>query len=442
MWGEGLFLKPQHFQYQDLYHEQRLANGLKALSPCAWGVVSLVVDEGVLDSGTLRLSEIKVIMQDGEQIDAPYADILPEPRALQGLDFGSDGLVFHLALPVLRPEGQNYTKSAAKGGIATRYQLGNITAIDLFTSATECELTALNKNACLLADYEPREQYISFPLLRLLKTATGGYELDRDFVPASLSIEASTFLSSMLRRLLDVLQAKCAALYGHHREPSRNIIEFRSGDVASFWLLHTASAGFADLVHYFHQPRLPPERMFQSMLCLAGQLMTFSQAYALTDLPAYDHQSPGPCFLSLERIIRELIDTVISARYVAIKITETKPGVYAGSLESDKLGANASLYIAVGADMPPAELVDVVPLRVKVGAPDDVDKLVLSSMPGIKLMAAPQVPAAIPVRPGVYYFSVEPHGPIYERMLKAQSIAIYVPSGFKDLKLDLMAVIG
>ena len=32
---------------------------------------------------------------------------------------------------------------------------------------------------------------------------------------------------------IDTLQAKVDALYGMHREPSKNIIEFRSGDVAS-----------------------------------------------------------------------------------------------------------------------------------------------------------------------------------------------------------------
>ena len=45
------------------------------------------------------------------------------------------------------------------------------------------------------------------------------------------------------------------------------------------------------------------------------------------------------------------------------------------------------------------ELVEVVPLRFKVGAPDDVEKLVLSAMPGVRLAHAPQVPAAVPVRP-------------------------------------------
>lgn len=441
MWGEGLFLKPQHFQFQDLYHEQRLANGLRAVHACLWGIATLGIDRDAMESGLLRLSELKAFTLDGEQIDAPYADSLPEARVLSELEIPAEGLVFHLAMPLLREEGGNFSTSGGRTSVTCRYVLANEVAGDLYTNAVDGELSVLRKHVKLLADYEPREQYISFPLIRVRRTATGGYESDPAFVPPCLAISASPFLSGLLRRLLDILQAKCEALYGHHREPSRHIIEFRSGDVASFWLLHTASSGFAELSHYFHQPRLHPERLFQSMLRLAGQLLTFSQAYSLADLPAYNHQDPGPCFVLLDRIIRELIDTVISARYVAISIVESKPGQFSGRLESDKLGSNSSLYLAVGADMPPAELVEAVPLRVKVGAPDDVDKLVLSAMPGVKLMAAPQVPAAIPVRPGSYYFSIEAHGPLYERMLQAQSIAIYVPSGFKDLKLELMAVI-
>ena len=51
------------------------------------------------------------------------------------------------------------------------------------------------------------------------------------------------------RRLLDALQAKVNALYGHHREPSKHVIEFRSGDISSFWLLHTVSSACAPLSH-------------------------------------------------------------------------------------------------------------------------------------------------------------------------------------------------
>ena len=94
----------------------------------------------------------------------------------------------------------------------------------------------------------------------------------------------------------------------------------------------------------------------------------------------------------------------------------------------------------MAADLPGPELVQTVPVRFKVGAPDDVEKCVLSALPGVKLTHVAQVPAAIPVRPGSQYFALEPRGPLYERMLKAQSAMIYVPAGVRELKMELIAL--
>ena len=177
-----------------------------------------------------------------------------------------------------------------------------------------------------------------------------------------------------------------------------------------------------------------------SLLGLAGALMTFSKSWVLADLPAYQHNDPGPGFARLHLIIRELIDTVISSKYFAIHLDEVKPSYYLGKLDSGKIDAGTAFYLAVSAAMPMVELVDVVPLRFKVGAPDDVEKFVLSAMPGVRLQHAPQVPAAVPVRPDTCYFTVDPKGQMYERMLQAQSISIYVPAGMNELKLELVAV--
>jgi len=168
--------------------------------------------------------------------------------------------------------------------------------------------------------------------------------------------------------------------------------------------------------------------------------MTFSKSWQLSDLPAYQHGDPGPCFAKLHAIIRELLDTVISSKYFAIALSEVRPSYHIGALDSGKIDEKTSFYIAVSAAIPAVELVDVVPLRFKVGAPDDVEKFVLSALPGVRLQYAPQLPAAVPVRPETCYFVLEAKGPMYERMLKAQSISIYVPAGMKELRLELLAV--
>lgn len=436
-WGEGLFLRPQHFQQQDAYHEGRLRDFAAALHPYAWGVRNCSFDAASLASGMLRPLRISAVFPDGEPYAAPAEDELPEALSLAELPAGLQATAIHLALPLLRAQGGNCGQDPDG---AARFTQSNRPAQDLFTDAAEAELSYLRKSVRLLTDEEPRDAFTSLPLARVVRTSTGGFEFDDQYVPPSLSLGAAPPLMQQLRRLLDALQAKVEALYGIHREPSQHIIEFRSGDIASFWLLHTANASFATLSHLFRHPGLPPERLFEELSRLAGGLMTFSKVYTLSDLPGYRHAAPQDGFETLFAMIRELLDTVISERYFAIALNEVKPSFHLGRLDSQRIDERAALYLSVNAGMSGPELVQTVPVRFKVGAPDDVDKCVLSALPGVKLSHMAQVPVAIPVRPGNQYFAIEPRGPLYERMLKAGSITIYVPSGIEDLKLELIAL--
>ncbi|KVX11146.1 type VI secretion system-associated protein [Burkholderia ubonensis] len=439
LWGEGLFLRPQHFQRQDAYHEARLFESIQAIQPYNWGVRTVRFDRDALGSNVLRLAELSLVFPDGALYAAPQADDLPPPVALDTLPEGINEFVFYLALHPLRENGANYNDDPA-AGFTTRFVSEQTSVADNFTDAAEADVTFLKTQVKLIAHSEPRDQLLSVPLVRVRRTATSGFEIDDSFVPPCLAIEASPILHQRLRQLIDALQAKVNALYGFHREPSKNIIEFRSGDIASFWLLHTANAAFATLAHLHQHAALHPERLFQELLRLAGQLMTFSKGYTLADLPAYRHDDPGPGFARLDLILRELLDTVISTRYFAITLDEVRPSFHLGRLDSGKIDEKTTFYLAVSADLPSVELVDAVPARFKVGAPDDVDKLVLSAMPGVRLSYTPQVPPAIPVRPGACYFALDSRGALYERMLQAQSAMIYAPTGINDLKFELIAV--
>ncbi|WP_343730645.1 type VI secretion system baseplate subunit TssK [Duganella sp.] len=439
LWGEGLFLRPQHFQQQDQYHEARLRHTVQALHPYLWGVQSLSWDLDALKAGKLRLDVLSLIFRDGEIIDAPSSTPLPPAVDLSRIPANVQEVTWYAALPSLSPGGGNMA-ALDEQHHGVRYRQTSRDMADLYTQAVETHVDFLKSAVRLLPDLEPLGAFESLPVVRLRRMVTGGFEPDPTFIPPGLSIASSPVLKAQLDRLLDALQAKVQSLQGHMREPSRNVIEFRSGDVSSFWLLHTVSTAAAALMHYVRNPQLHPERLFETLLSLAGAMMTYSKQYALIDLPAYQHEDPAPCFTALDDIIRDLLDTVISTKYFSIALSEDKPSYHLGKLDSGKIDQRTTLYLAVSAALPALELVEVVPLRVKVGAPDDVEKCVLSAMPGVKLTHAPQVPAAIPVQPDTYYFALEGKGMLYEQMLKAQSISIYVPSGIRDLRLNLIAV--
>ena len=442
LWGEGLMLRPQHFQRQDAYHEWRQAETARAIHPYVWGVRRLKVDVDALATGTLRVLELQAVFEDGDLCAAPHDDELPDSVALDAIPAGVAEVAFHLALAPMRPAGQNYAALHEEGRTASRFVLRDEDSADWYTSAVEAVVPTLRRRLRLVSDLEPRDHLTSVPLLRLRRRATGGFELDANFVPPALSLAAAPVLQMQLRRLLDVLQAKVQALYGAHREPSKHVIEFRSGDVASFWLLHTCSAAFAGLSHLHHHPLLHPERLFERLLELAGALMTFSTSYGLADLPVYAHGVPGPAFAKLDLVVRELLETVISTRSFSIAISEQRPSYYSARLDSERIDADTRFYLGVQAGLQPSELVEVIPARFKIGAADDVEKMVLSAVAGVRLTHAPQVPVAIPVRPGHYYFALEPRGALYERMLQSRSLTLYAPSGLPDLQLELFALTG
>jgi type VI secretion system protein ImpJ len=438
LWGEGLFLRPQHFQQQDRYHEARLNQTASALHPYAWGVRHMNVDQDALHHDVLRLEQLSLLFPDGELYRAPEGEALPLQVRLSELPPALQSVTYHAALPALREHGDNCAGGEEAGDL--RFARHERETPDLYTQAADAPLTFLRASLRLVADGEALEAYESFPLLRLRRVATGGFELDPSFMPPCLAVDAVPALATMLARLMEKLLAKVNALYGHLREPSRNVVEIRGGDMSSFWLLHTASMGYAELSHYLNHRDLHPERLFAALLRLAGGLMTYSRSIRLEDLPAYVHLDPGPQFARLDGIIRELLDTVISSRYFTIALQHERSSYWTGALDSGKINGQATLYLAVSADLPALRLVELVPLQFKAGAPEDVDKFVLSALPGVKLVHAPQVPAAIPVRPDTYYFMLENRGVLYDSMLKAQAISVYVPTGIRELKLELIAV--
>ncbi|MEJ7804780.1 MAG: type VI secretion system baseplate subunit TssK, partial [Telluria sp.] len=142
LWGEGLFLRPQHFQQQDQYHEHRLNESVKAIHPYAWGVNTLQVDRDALSNNALRVMELSLRFQDGELYDAPGADELPETVDLSELLQSQQTVTFYAALPAFKPFGGNFGPSGQSMN-AARFVQANMDTPDLYTQAAQAQLSYL-----------------------------------------------------------------------------------------------------------------------------------------------------------------------------------------------------------------------------------------------------------------------------------------------------------
>lgn len=439
MWSEGMFLLPQHFQYQDEFHQHQLAESTLRATPFHWGVQAMQIDEEALASGSLQFKRLKLVFPDGSLFDAPAHDPLPAARDLRELLKGNDFKVY-AALKLPEPFGLNYVEDGQEQKNARRFRKQFDTLPDLNEGDLENEITSLRLNVVMLIDGDTLDGYSYCPIAQLSRNNIGGFNLDTHFVHPTLHLGTHETLIGLGKRLLGALHSKSKALSGRRRERADQIAEFGSSDVTLFWLLNTVNRAYPNLAHLLAHPRLHPERLYLFLAELAGGLLTFSLDVELNDIPEYNHHDPAASLVTLDQMIRRLLDNVIPNQCIVINLTQTKPSYWQGQLHDPRL-VDADFYISVHADMPGSSLLELVPRAVKVGSPEDIEVVVNSAMPGATLNHSTRLPNAIPVRLDNHYFSIEPHGRVYERMMSAQAISFYAPSAFTNLKLELMAVL-
>ncbi|WP_426197398.1 type VI secretion system baseplate subunit TssK [Massilia sp. DWR3-1-1] len=442
LWGEGQLVAHHQFQQQDHYHEDRLQRAVAAVRPHLWGVNDEVRwNTEQLLNNLLSAQSMSCIFQDGTFYEAPNADPLPPVVNLSNLPLTVQVFTFYAALPTLNKHGGNLANmSGAHNG--ARYAANEQVTRDLFTDAGQTDVFYLNNTVRLMERNEARDGYYSFPVIRLRRLVGGGFEEDKTFIPPRVYLRESSTLHIQLKSLLGTLESKMRELYSRHWQTNRDTVEVHGGDLSSFWLLNTISTVSASLTHCANYARHHPENLFDRLMSFAGGLMTFSTKYALGDLPTYQHEDPAAGFARLDAIIRDLIDTLISSRYFKIALIPPEEGksIHRAQLDPSMDNSKTALYLAINADMPALELVAAVPRLIKVAAPDDLEKMIAMSLPGLNLVHMAQVPPEVPVRPSTYYFLIENKGTLYEDMLKVQKLAIHVLGGINGLKIEAFGV--
>lgn len=436
LWSEGLTLGPQHFQRQDLYHETRLQRIASALNPYCWGVCKVTWNVDGLGHNRLSANTMSLIYPDGDIVEAPGADLLPEPVDLTRLPPEEESFTFYAALALVKPHGGNADDNS-------RYVRCDLDTTDLFSDALAIEVPFLKKQVRLLLQAEPHGARASIPVVRVRRVAEGGFELVPEFIPPSVTVGAAPGLVRMLDSLSSVITTKIESLQRTHRMTNNSMYEAGAGDISSWWMLNILSTANALLMHCARSPGFHPEVMFRQMLAAAGGLMTFSDRYKTADLPAYRHEAMGEAFAELDALLRDLVDTAIGTNYLIIPFVADKSRrtFSQAILDPAKVTKQSQLYLAITADMAGIDLVATVPIRLKVAAPENMESIVGSALPGVPIAHMPQVPAAIPVRPNTYYFSLSTKNPLYDKALEAGVLAVYAPDGIPGLKIDLVVVL-
>jgi type VI secretion system protein ImpJ len=377
----------------------------------------------------------------------PESDPLPEPREIGDLFSPTqDSHLLLLSIPAFRQGAANCAASAEAADSQARYIAQSTLVPDDTTGGDEKPVVVGRKNFRLRLDDEITEGEVALPLARVRRDGTGHFIYDPEYVPPCLQIGASERLLLLVRRLLEILEAKSSAMEAERRSTRKDLREYASHEVANFWLLHAVRSSMAPLRHHFELKRSHPEQLYSEMARLAGALCTFALDADPRSLPVYDHDRLGECFTELDRHIRKHLEIIIPTNSISIPLKRVRDYFYAGAVNDQRCFGRSQWLLGVRSEIGRAELITRVPSLVKICSSKHEERLVREAFEGLTLHHLPSPPAAISPRVGTEYFTIGRSGgqatqACWASITQTREVGVYAPAAIAAAALELLIVL-
>jgi len=220
VWTKGMFLTPQHFQTQDQFLEDNIQFRFAASHFANWGVTELDIDSEALENGQFRLTKCAGIMPDGEAFDMPATDEMPASRSVvEHFPPTRDSLDVFIAIPDLRPRARNVTispnrQSESPQALPTsRYVAETRMFTDENTGDEEKPVQVARRTFRVVFENEYRDGFSTLRIAQVVRNAAGLPILSPKFIAPCLNLASSTYLTTLLRKQIEILATKSGALW-------------------------------------------------------------------------------------------------------------------------------------------------------------------------------------------------------------------------------------
>jgi type VI secretion system protein ImpJ len=434
-----MYLGPHHFQVQSRYFEDSTKFATSSLWFAPYGIAGCEFDADALQNGTLSLLHARGIFPDGLAFEMPECDPLPPVRAIADLfPPARDRVTVLLAIPDRKPGGRNCA-TPTEDGDGARYVATTCAVHDENTGVDQRMVSLGRKNLRLLLDTESAEGLATLAVARIMRDNSGHFVFDPAFIPPCLQISASESLMLTLRRLIEILEEKSAAM---SRAPGgASFAEFSSREIASFWLLHAVNSGLSPLRHLWISKRGHPEELYLEMTRLAGSLCTFAMDSHPREIPLYNHDQLDETFRALDQHIRRHLETIVPTNCISIPLKPGEKYFYLGDIADQRCLNRSRWILAVRAAAGEVEIITKTPQLIKVCSTAFVPELVRRALPGLALVHMPTPPPAVSARVDFQYFSISKGGPCWDHIVQTRRVGVYVPGELPEVELALLVVL-
>jgi len=264
---------------------------------------------------------------------------------------------------------------------------------------------------------------------------------DPTHVPPCLNLSASERLTTMLERLVGILEEKSAVVTQEQQTGGTFQTGMSARHVAQFWFLHAINSSLTPLRHILLAKHRHPEELFREMSRLSGALCTFSLDSSPRSLPAYNHYDSGSGFAYLEDHIVRHLEIIVPSQAVVIPLKAAARYFFEGEIRDQRCLGRSRWILGVRSPVGEADVISKTLQFVKVCSSQFVPELVKRALPGLTLNHMQVPPSAISAKVDSQYFVITRSGPCWEHIMRTRNIGVYVPGDLPTPEIELIVLL-
>jgi len=420
-WKEGMFLRPQHLQRQDLYVEERLNALARSLDPFHWGVRSFEIDEEALSDNRLEVLSMDAVLPGGTVIR------FPGNAAIESREFNPEVEALEVYVGIRRISASDAnTASSDSQTRDIRYRVRSENVPDLNRAGVEAPVDMLVPNLRIFLSGEELELESCewFQLARIRATGSVGrpFGLEQGYAPPLLALQAWPPLLEEVGKITSQLAAKIRVVAGRTTTVS-------TADLPKMWMRYTLARMTPVLRHLLSTGASSPFAVYTALIEVAGALAAFAQQEAV-ELPTYRHDNLSGCYGELLAFIEVHLGEAVPERFAELQL-----GFEAGAgknfyatreLSTELVDPRNSFFLGIKASIESKDLLQLVAESAKAASIGEVEPLRMMNLEGLTIEHLPGPPTEIAGRTGFEYFKIEPHGRLWNRVREEYSFALSV----------------
>ncbi len=273
----------------------------------------------------------------------PPAIIVPEAAA---------GQIVWLLMPIASANTRETDDREAES--AARYIIGAETFIDSSSALrVEEEIDLASPRLSFELRKTAKSGYVGLGIARITEVRDKTIVFDEKYVPPVLLCHAHAVVEGWIDRAIGWIDNKLEELARYAADPTAG------GGLQSveYLVLQLLNRHIAVLRHFRNSSYVHPERLFQELLRLVGELATFATAERRArTYPAYDQDDLENVFGPVMRDLQDFLSAQLGRRAIRLEIIQLRPNAFSSPIRDRSLFRNATLVLEVAARRPLVEI--------------------------------------------------------------------------------------